>query len=290
MKVMVIGADGQLGTDLCPALKYHELIALTQKDIEITDMEAVFACCRKYRPRVIINTASLVKVDDCEDSVDLSYKVNALGARNVAVAAQELGAVMVQLSTDYVFGGDAGRTVPYTEFDEPAPLNVYGQTKLAGERMVQSLCTRYFIIRTSSLFGIAGSLGKGGNFVETVIKLAGTRDELQIVDDQVFSPTYAVDLAAKIVELISTAYYGIIHITNNGTCSWYEFGREALKMAGVKARVVPVKAAEYPRKARRPAYSVLGHYQLKLLGMDDLRDWHDALRAYMVQKGHLKSV
>lgn len=286
MRILLIGADGQLGSDLCLSLAEHDTAKLTEKDIDITDIESIFAACRLHKPEVIINTAAYVRVDDCEDNIDLAYKVNALGARNVAVAAQESGAALVQLSTDYVFGSDMKRDIPYTEFDEPGPLSVYGASKLDGENYVQHLCSKHFIVRTSALFGVAGSLGKGGNFVETMIKLAQQKDELRIVNDQVFSPTYAKDLAAKIAQLIRTKYYGVFHITNSGTCSWYDFTGEILKLSGSKTQVVPISSKEYLQKAQRPTYSVLGNYQLKLLGMDDMRKWQDALKDYLIEKVH----
>jgi dTDP-4-dehydrorhamnose reductase len=264
-------------------------------------MTSVKQALRKHKPAVIINTAGYVRVDDCEDEKDKAFSVNALGARNVAVVAQELGARLVQLSTDYVFGGEHEPTSefvgeglvpsrkrhPYTEFDVPAPLNTYGKSMLAGENFVRHLCHRHFIVRTSGLFGVAGSSGKRGNFVETVLKLARGRDELTVVNDQVLSPTSTRDLAQKIVQLISTECYGIFHITNKGYCSWYEFTKEIFKLAGVKALVIPISSGQYPQKARRPCYSVLDNYHLRLLGMDDMRPWQEALKDYLMEKGHV---
>jgi len=298
MKVLVTGANGQLGTDLCKVLRDFELIPLTHKDIEISDMSSVKQAFSKYRPDIIINTAGYVRVDDCEIEKDKAFSVNALGARNVAVVAQELGARLVHLSTDYVFGG-VGETLvvsrkaggdkprPYTEFDVPAPLNTYGKSMLAGENFVQHLCHKHFIVRTSGLFGVAGSRGKGGNFIETMLKLARERDELRVVNDQVFSPTYTMDLARKIAQLMTTDYYGIFHITNRGVCSWYEFTTGILKLVGIKTPVVPITSDQYPQKARRPRYSVLDNYHLRLLGVDDMRPWQEALKDYMVTKGHI---
>jgi dTDP-4-dehydrorhamnose reductase len=288
MKVLVTGANGQLGTDLCKVLRDFELIPLTDKDIEISDMSSVKQAFSKYKPDIIINTAAYVRVDDCEDERDKAFLVNALGARNVAVVAQELGARLVHLSTDYVFGGeDEPRTTPYTEFDTPVPLSIYGKSKLAGEDFVRHFCLRHFIVRTSGLFGVAGSSGKGGNFVETMLKLAKERDELRVVNDQVFSPTYTLDLARKMAQLMTTDYYGIFHITNRGACSWYEFTTEILKLAGVKTPVVPTTSDQYPQKARRPRYSVLDNYQLRLLGMDDMPTWQEALKDYLIARGHI---
>lgn len=289
MRVLIIGADGQLGTDLCQALSKFEVVPLTQNDIEITSMDSVRKALLKHKPATIVNTAAFVRVDDCEDEQDKAFMVNALGARNIAVLAQELGAKLLHLSTDYVFGGESEpKRTSYTEFDMPAPLNIYGKSKLAGEKFVQHLCTRYFIVRSSSLFGKAGALGKGGNFIETIIKLAKERDELKVVNDQVVSPTYAPDLSRKIAQLIATEYYGIFHITNSGTCSWYEFAKEIVKLAGLKTPVTPITSDEYPQKARRPNNSVLDNYQLRLLGMADMRSWQKALEDYMTRKGHTK--
>ena len=288
MKVAVTGANGQLGTDLCRALHNFDVIPFTHADIEITDMASVREAMLKHKPAIIISTAAYVRVDDCEDDNEKAFRVNALGARNVAVVAQELGAKLVHISTDYVFGGEAeSRTIPYTEFDTPVPLSIYGKSKLAGENLVRHLCLRHFIIRSSGLFGIAGSSGKGGNFVETMLKLAKERDELRVVNDQVFSPTYTWDLARKIAQLMTTDYYGIFHITSSGVCSWYEFTAEILKLAGMKTTVIPITSDQYPQKARRPRYSVLDNYHLRLLGLDDMRPWQEALKDYLAARGHI---
>jgi dTDP-4-dehydrorhamnose reductase len=286
MKILITGANGQLGTDLVKALKHHEVVPLTHADADIADFAAVKAVCFKHRPDAIVNTAAYVRVDDCEANPDLAYRVNALGARNMAVVAEESGAKLVHLSTDYVFGGQGDKKTPYTEFDTPVPLNVYGKSKLAGEEFVRHLCRRYFIVRASGLFGVAGSSGKDGNFVETILRLSKERDRLTVVNDQIFSPTYTPDLAAKIIQLLETELYGVYHITNRGACSWYEFAAEILRLAGSNTSLLPITSAEYPQKAKRPAYSVLGHYHLKLLGMGDVRSWREGLGAYILEKGH----
>ncbi|GAI54433.1 unnamed protein product, partial [marine sediment metagenome] len=217
MKVAVIGVGGQLGSDLRRELSPFALVPLTHSEIEITDMNSVKQAFNKHQPDVIINTAAFHRVDDCESNQDKAFSINALGARNVAVVTQKLGAKLVHISTDYIFGGESEpRTTPYTEFDIPLPPNLYGKSKLAGEELVQHLCPRHFIVRTSGLFGVAGASGKGGNFVETMLRLAQERDELRVVNDQVFSPTSTRDLARKIAQLIDTDYYGIFHITNKG--------------------------------------------------------------------------
>lgn len=262
---------------------------LTHSEIEISDMNSVKRAFTNERLDVIINTAAFHRVDDCETNSDRTFQVNAVGARNLAVVAQKIGAKLVHVSTDYVFGGESEpRTTPYTEFDTPVPPNTYGKSKLAGEELVRHLCTRHFVIRTSALFGIAGSSGKGGNFVETMLRLSQERDQLRVVHDQVFSPTYTRDLARKIAQLINTEHYGIFHITNSRSCSWYEFTEEILRLAGLKTPVIPITSDQYPQKAKRPRFSVLDNYHLRLLGMDDMRLWQEALKDYMLSKGHIK--
>lgn len=286
MKVLITGANGQLGSELCKVLDGFEIAPCTHANLEITDLQAVRSVFAASSPDIVINTAAYVRVDDCESNSDTAYMVNALGARNVTVAAQESGAKLVHLSTDYVFGGEqTSEHVPYTEFDAPVSINVYGKSKLAGEELVRHLCLKHFIVRTSGLYGVAGSSGKGGNFVETILRLGQERDELKVVNDQVFSPTYARDLANKIAQLIATNYYGIFHITNRGGCSWYEFAKEILKVAGLKTKIVPITSDQYPQEAKRPSYSVLDNLHLRLLGMDDMRPWQDALVAYMSERG-----
>ncbi len=289
MKVLITGANGQLGHDLVKALGNFQLIPLTHADIEISDMASVKENFNKHKPDAVINTAAYVRVDDCETHQDEAYLVNAIGARNVAVACQEIGAKLVQIGTDYVFGGDREHEgTPYNEFDDTSPLSVYGKSKLAGERFVQHLCSKYFVVRVSGLFGTAGSSGKGGNFIETMIRLGKERPEIRVVSDQVFSPSYAVDVARIIRKLITTDYYGIFHCTNHGSCSWYEFTREIFRLTGLKTPAVPITSAEYPQKAKRPPYSVLDNYHLRLLKMDDVQTWQEALKAYMGEKGHLR--
>jgi len=289
VKTLVIGANGQLGSDLCRLIEPSELVALSHSEIEVTSLDSVWQALKQYEPEVVINTAAFVRVDECERRVDECFLVNALGARNVAVAAQRLGAKAVYVSTDYVFGGEnEKRTVPYTEFDSVVPVNTLGKSKAAGENFVRDLCSRYFVIRASGMFGTAGSSGKGGNFIEAILRLAQERAELRVVNDQVFSPTYTKDLAGKIIELVATEYYGVFHITNRGSCSWYEFAREILNFMGVKTPVIPITSDQYPQEARRPSFSVLDNYHLRLVGMDNMRHWQEALKDYLQAKGHIK--
>ncbi|MFC1893957.1 dTDP-4-dehydrorhamnose reductase [Chloroflexota bacterium] len=285
----MIGAKGQLGTALCNVLQGSDVIPFTHEDLEICNFDLVKQVLSKYKPNVIVNTAAYVQVNNCEIKQDKAFSVNAMGARNVAVVAHDIEAKLVHIGTDYVFGGDLDMgTIPYTEFNHPAPVNLYGKSKLAGENLVRHLCSRYFIVRSSGLFGTSGASDKGGNFVETVLKIAKEKDELKVVNDQVFSPTYARDLAKKIAQLINTEYYGIFHITNSGACSWYEFAKDIIKLAKLDIPIIPITSAQYPQEARRPCYSVLDNYHLRLLGMDAMRSWQEALCDYMKEKGYLK--
>ena len=288
MKIAVIGANGQLGSDLCQELNSEELVPLLHKDFEVADIDSVKRVLFDIKPDVVINTAAFHRVDDCEKDPDTPFRVNAIGARNVAVITQEIGARLVFISTDYVFGGESEpRNIPYTEFDSPVPPNIYGQSKLAGEQLVQQLCLRHFIIRASGLFGVAGSSGKGQNFIETMLRLARERDKLTVVNDQVFSPTYTADLSEKIAEIIRTDYYGVFHVTGSGACSWYELAREALRLTKSETPIMPITSAEYPQAAKRPSYSVMDNYQLRLVGMDNMRSWQNALQDYLVRKKHI---
>jgi dTDP-4-dehydrorhamnose reductase len=288
IKIIVTGANGQLGTDLCKVLHNYDVIPLTHADVEITDVGSIRSSFCTYRPDVIINTAAYVRVDDCEVNRDVAFQVNALGARNTAVVAQELGAKLVQISTDYVFGGgpDAQNT-PFNEFDIAIPINTYGKSKLAGENFVRHLCNKHFIVRPSGVFGTAGSSGKGGNFIETIIKIAKERPEIRVVNDQVFSPTYTKDLAEKIGWLITTEYYGVFHITNNDLCSWFQFAQEIVRLINLDTKVIPITSEQYPQKAKRPQFSVLDNYHLKLLGDNQMRNWREALKDYLVTKKHI---
>jgi dTDP-4-dehydrorhamnose reductase len=230
-------------------------------------------------PNVVINTAAFHVTDECERNPDTSFKVNALGARNVAVACQELNAKVVFISTDYVFDGE--KKSPYTEYDKTNPLSVYGKSKLAGENYVRHMCQKYFIIRTAGVYG-----GEKKNFVKTIIRLVKERKELNVVYDQIHAPTYTYDLAPKIGELIETSYYGLYHITNKGATSWFDYAKRILELTHLedKVKLSKISANDYGAPAPRPSYSVLRHYNLELLGTDDLPPWENALERYIKNK------
>ncbi|MDR5694493.1 MAG: dTDP-4-dehydrorhamnose reductase [Armatimonadota bacterium] len=299
-RVAVIGSTGQLGFDLVRVLREpslplsptrkgepagFEAIPLSHRDIEITDPGSVHTVLMAVRPEIIINCAAFVRVDECEDRPEEALRVNALGALHVARACAEVDALCVFISTDYVF--DGGKTEPYTEEDPPRPLNVYGISKLCGEYFVRASCPRHLIVRTSGLYGVAGSRGKGGNFVETMIHMAREGKPIRVVDDQVLAPTYTKDLAEKIKELLQGQVSGVIHLASSGQCSWYEFARRIFELMGIQADLNPVTSRVYGTRAQRPAYSVLRSTRLEELGLMPLRPWYEALEAYLSEKGYL---
>ena len=284
MRVAIIGANGQLGSDLVKALRCEELISLTHADIKITDFNQVTQVLEKHHPEVIINTAAYQGVDECEGNAIKSLEVNALGVCNLALVCQKQRAVLLHMSTDYVFDGTKG--TPYLETDVPNPINIYGISKLAGEHFIRHLLDQYFIVRTSGLYGLAGS--NGGNFVELMLQQARKGREIHVVDDQVLTPTYTVDLAEKIRDLLATSRFGLYHITNSGACSWYGFARKIFELAGVEANLQRTTTEAFGAKARHPRYSVLGHNALIEAGLNDLRPWEKALCAYLAQRATVR--
>jgi dTDP-4-dehydrorhamnose reductase len=284
MKIAVIGADGQLGTDL---LKHNpSLIPLTLKDLDICNLDQCRKVFSEIKPEVVINTAAYHHVDDCEDHADLALKVNVIGPRNLAIVCKELNIELVHISTDYVFAGD--KMAPYSEDEQPKPQSTYGVSKLAGEQMVQYLLPKHYIVRTCGLYGTAGCLGKGGtNFVEGMVKRAKSGQALKVVNDEFVGPTYTYDLAQKLLEIIKLKSYGLYHITNSGVCSWYDFAKKIFDLMGLKVDLSPTTGAEFKAKAKRPSYSVLAHQHLKLLGIDNLRSWDLALKAYLIEKQYI---
>ena len=286
MKILIIGANGQLGTDSVRILRHHQVITLTHKEIEVCDYQGTRKILEEYKPQVLINTSAYHIVDLCEDHLEETFKVNTYAVRNLAQICQDLGSVLVHLSTDYVFGSE--KESPYREEDLPNPLNAYGVSKLAGEYFVRQICQRYFIIRTSGLYGVAGASGKGGNFVELMIRLAKEGRPIKVVKDQILTPTYTKELAKKIAQLIGTGEYGLYHVTNNGQCSWYEFARVIFELVGLHPDLSATTSEEFGAKAKRPHYSVLENANLGKLGLDNLSNWREALERYLKEKGHLR--
>jgi dTDP-4-dehydrorhamnose reductase len=280
MRVALIGANGQLGSDLVPALGTTDLVPLTEGDIDVCDQTCTDRL-RHIRPDVVINTAAFHRVDDIELDATEAFRVNAAAVHRLARWCAQNASVLVHISTDYVFGGDRGRANPLAESDAPAPLNAYGCSKLAGEFAVRATGCRHFIVRTSGLYGHAGSRGKGGNFVETMLRLAQEGKPIRVVNDQRLTPTFTADLAAKIAELLNTERFGLYHVTNSGDCTWYEFAAEIFRLSGLQPDFGPTTTASFGAPALRPAYSVLAHQALLAAGLPDMPHWHDALRRYL---------
>lgn len=276
MRILVTGAGGMLGRDVALAAGNagHDVVALTRLDLDITDRDAVFERLQLVQPAVVFNCAAWTDVDGAEGNEEAVTAVNAEGAGIVAAAAADVGAEIVQISTDYVF--DGSKRTPYVEDDPPAPLSAYGRSKLAGEQAVAAANKRHFIVRTSWLFGVGG-----GNFVETMLRLAEDHDEVLVVHDQVGSPTYTWHLAYGLLRLIEKAAYGIHHMTAAGSCSWFDFAREIFDQAGMECRVLASTTEMLGRPAPRPAYSVLGSARNKEI---ELPTWRDGLAGYLAQR------
>lgn len=275
-KVLITGSNGMLGKALVKRLsRKYSIKAISREDADITDLNAIAKVITKAKPDIVIHTAAYTKVDDCESNFLLAYKVNAIGTRNVTIACQRIDASMVYISTDYVFDGT--KESPYTEFDATNPLSVYGKTKLAGEEFVRQILNRFYIIRTSWLYGAGGV-----NFVDTIVNKAKTEKELKIVDDQRGSPTYVNDLADKIGEIIKEEKYGIYHVTNSGSCTWFEFAKRIIEYSNIKGvDVIPIKSNALNRPAKRPANSVLQNFMLELEGIPLMRPWEEAVGEYL---------
>ena len=288
MKILITGAAGQLGTELCRQLEscksalgplperlsFASTSAVDIADADLTDRKQAATLLRRTAPEVVINCAAYTNVDGAETDIDAAFAANALAPRNLAMACEEVGAKLIHVSTDYVFSGEG--TKPFTEADIPAPQSVYGATKLLGEEYVRSFCSKWFIVRTSWLYG-----RKGGNFVKTMLKLADEKDELTVVDDQRGNPTNAEDLAHHLLKLAPTKEYGLYHCTGQGTCSWYDFACEIMRLAGKTTTVKPVSSEQYQRPAKRPANSALSHSMMRATVGDEMRPWQQALQAYI---------
>ena len=284
MRVAVIGSTGQLGQDLM-RLFGEEAVGFTHQDLDVTDGVGVASVMHSLRPDWVLNTAAFHRVDDCETNPTLAFAANALGALNVARAADAVGSGVVFFSTDYVFGGqDRGRGHPYEEGDSPHPINVYGASKVAGEQLVMQANARHIVVRSAGLYGTATSR-KGWTFPELMLNKARTEGTVRVVTDQVLSPTFTADLAWKTRELIEHDATGLYHLTNAGECSWFEFAKGAFELAGVDVKMEPIHTGETQRRAHRPSYSALATSRLEEAGLSPLRPWKEALGDYLRAKG-----
>ncbi len=275
-KLIITGSNGQLGKELQKMLKdstEYELINTDVAELDITNLTDVLAFVEDVMPYAIINCAAHTGVDACETQIDLAYKINAIGPRNLAIAATKVQAKIVHVSTDYVFSGDGSR--PYTEFDEVGPVGIYGKSKRAGEDFVKEFSSQYFIIRTAWLYG------DGNNFVKTMLRLSATNPEVRVVCDQFGTPTSAYELAKAICYLLPSDNYGVFHGTCEGSCNWDEFAQEIFRLAGKDTQVIPIPSSEYVTPAKRPAYSIMENHMLKLTTDFEFADWKEAISRYM---------
>ncbi|MEJ3718862.1 dTDP-4-dehydrorhamnose reductase [Paenibacillus polymyxa] len=282
MKVLVTGASGQLGKDVVKFFQEqgHDVVGYDREQLDITDMDQTMKIVGQYQPDAVIHCAAYTAVDAAETDMDTAYQVNAAGTRNMVLAAEEVGAKLVYISTDYVFDGTAEQ--PYHEYDNTNPQSIYGKSKRAGEVLTETLSSRYFIVRTSWVYGLYGN-----NFVKTMLKLGQEKSQLQVVNDQKGSPTYTVDLARFLAELIQTEKYGVYHASNSGSCTWYEFTQAIFQDAAeildakITAKLDPCSTAQFPRPAARPRNSVMEHIAIRANGFNDLRDWREGLQDFL---------
>ena len=284
MRCALIGVTGQLGFDLARTFDLPgELIRLTHADLDLLETGAIARVLRDVRPTHVVNAAAYNLVDRAEDERERAFALNAEAVGTLAETCEALGATLVHFSTDYVF--DGAKTSAYTESDAPAPLSVYAESKLAGERLALARCRRAFVIRVCGLYGVAQSATAGRtNFVETMLRLAGQGQALRVVRDQMLTPSYTLDLAPKVWRVLARGAPGLYHLANAGQTSFYDFAREIFRLSGLTPSLTPVTAAEYGARARRPPYSVMARTRLAALGEDDLRPWQPALAAYLRER------
>jgi dTDP-4-dehydrorhamnose reductase len=295
--IVVLGATGQLGTELLKASSRRGIavVPLGHDSVEITDRASVERALVSNRPRIVINTIASHDVDKCEEEPLTAMNVNAVGALYVARVAQRIGAKTVYISSDSVFGGSkppptdglTSSTNAYVEDDTPAPLNVYGVTKLAGERLTISTQPNAVIVRLGVLYGVTGARGKGGgNFVETILKKAKERGTLSVVNDQWISPIYAWDAAEGILDILETSATGIFHVTNYGACTWFDLARKTLEIVNLPAEVKPIAGSSFKRRAFRPPNTAMHDQRLRNIRGGAMRTWQNALEAYLREKGY----
>jgi dTDP-4-dehydrorhamnose reductase len=291
MRIAVIGSNGQLGSDLIAAFSGNEdeVRGLTHADIELADLSSVKSVLEQIQPEVVVNTAAMHHVENCEREPEKAFATNAVGSRNLAVVTRDLNAVLVHVSTDYVFDGAKGS--PYVEEDTPRPLNAYGVSKLAGEHFVRATTNKHFVVRTSGLYGKSPCRAKGGlNFIELMLKLAKERGEVRVVDSEVVSPTSTVELAQQLVRLSRSDAYGLYHATAEGSCSWHEFAREIFALTDTPVHLNVAAPGEFPAKVARPIYSVLENQALKNHGLNVFKPWQVGLHQYLGERIKTSSV
>ena len=279
-RTAVTGYGGQLGTEICSQLG-DRAIPLAESRLDLTDANAVRDCLTQLRPAAVINAAAYTQVDRAESDAETCFRINAAAVETLAAVCRDLDCPLMQVSTDYVFGADSERRVPYTEDDEPSPVNVYGQSKLAGEQAARTW-EKHFVVRTCGLYSLAADGPvRGRNFVDTMLSLAESQTSLKIVDDQRCTPSYVPHVARAMIRLLDSGSFGTYHVTNLGSATWLEFADQLFRQAGIEMSLVPTTTAEYGAPAPRAAYSVLDTTKFRNLGATDLPPWQDGLRDYL---------
>ncbi len=288
MKILLFGAGGQLGMDIQRVFNpHHDVIAVDQSDCDIRNFADVEKLLMRHKPDAVINSAGMTDVPACETQDQDAFAVNALGAKNIAKACFSVRSKLLHISTDYVFDGQ--KKSPYIETDIPNPVNTYGISKLTGEFYIKAYHDQYWIVRSSGLYGIHPCLGKKSNFVETMLKLSREKSELNVVDDEILTPTFTLDLARQLEVLMSTNRYGVYHITNNGSCSWHTFATKIFELSGINIPVHKTSAAAFASPVKRPPYSVLENHALKILGLDRMKSWDEALAEYFIDRKNINN-
>ena len=290
MRILITGASGQLGNELQKVIKNKtseigtisniydnaEVIAVDVDKLDITDKGAVLSFVHSQEPDIIINCAAYTNVDACEQNVDIAYKINAGGSLNLAQAASEVHAEFIHVSTDYVFNGFKTDGISYREWDKTDPQSIYGKSKLMSEDLVLQNCNSSYVVRTSWLYGY-----EGNNFVKTILNLAKNNEQIKVVNDQMGNPTSASDVAHHLLKLPFSKNYGIYHCTNQEICSWFDFAKLFVELSGIKCQVIPCTTEEFPRPAKRPAFSALDNMGLRNTVGDEMRTWQEAIKSYM---------
>ena len=284
MRLVIIGGNGQLGSDLAEVFRdaHEDVVSLSRSELDITQSSALREKLCQYHPDIILNCSVFHPVDECENDPERSFAVNATAVRDLALAAKNLQAAVVQFSSDYVFDGELGR--PYKEWDTPTPVSVFGVSKVAGEQLLRAVLPCHFILRTSGLYGLAGSRVKRGNFVDTMLRLGKQNGAVRVVNDLRMAQTSTRSLARQVLALIRTQHYGTYHASDHGDYSWYEFAKKIFEYSAMEVNVTPVSWRDMPFVAPRPRYSVLENCRLKALGMDQMQPIDTALQEYLKSK------
>ncbi len=280
MRVIITGGRGQLGSDLCALLKSNdcEVFSFSSKDFDITDNQKVLKISEQVLPDLIINCGAWTEVDACESDIDKAYLVNAIGAKNCAIAAQKIGSKLIHISTDYIFDGN--KNTPYNEYDTPNPQSIYAKSKYAGEILVKEHSDKFFILRVAGVYG-----ANGKNFVKTIVNYGKTKDSIKVVTDQITTPTYTIDICHQILRLMPTESYGTYHCSAEGFCSWFEFTQFIFDKLKISTKIYPCTTEEFPRPAKRPSYSVLENFNLKIQNLNVMRSWKDGITDFIEKNG-----